>query len=93
MKALKQNSFSGGEVLIGTRSGNPDLLLRVNASTATHHPVAVADASAVFVQDKPGLMPPGMMTLIDIPTVGCWELTAHYGGHTLTFVVSVELEH
>jgi hypothetical protein len=32
---------------------------------------------------------PGMMTLVDIPTAGCWEVTGHYGGHTLTFVVSV----
>lgn len=53
--------------------------------------VAVAHANAVFVTAKPpGTMPPGMMTLIDIPTAGCWELTAHYGGHTLTFIVSVE---
>lgn len=48
--------------------------------------VAVAHANAVFVP-RPT---PGMMTLIDIPTAGCWELTANYAGHTLTFIVSVE---
>jgi hypothetical protein len=49
-------------------------------------------ASAVFISGRnaSGMMPPGMMTMIDIPTVGCWELTAHYGGHTLAFIVSVE---
>jgi hypothetical protein len=55
--------------------------------------IAEAHASAVFVTDKPGYMPPGMMTGIDLPTAGCWEITAHYGGHTLTFIISVELEH
>src|SRR5260370_24776224 len=52
--------------------------------------IAVSHANAVFVPGKPGMMPPGMMTLLDVPTAGCWELTAHYRGHTLTFVVSVE---
>jgi hypothetical protein len=33
-----------------------------------------------------------MMTLIDIPKTGCWEITAHYKGHDLSFVVSVEPE-
>jgi hypothetical protein len=40
--------------------------------------------------DRPGMMPPGMMTGLDVPTAGCWELTAHYRGHTVNFVVSVE---
>lgn len=48
--------------------------------------IAVAHANAVFVTSNT----PAMMTGINIPTVGCWELTAHYAGHTLTFVVSVE---
>lgn len=48
--------------------------------------VAVAHANAVFVT---GPMPAAMMTGIDIPTAGCWELTAHYKGHALTFIVSV----
>ena len=53
--------------------------------------IALAHANAVFVPgDRPDLMPPGMMTGLDVPTAGCWELTAHYRGHTLTFVVSVE---
>jgi len=79
--------------LIGTRRRNPNSLLRVNRLDGDAPSIAVADASAVFVTDKPGYMPPGMNTLIVIPKAGCWELTAHYGGHTLTFIVSVELEH
>jgi len=32
---------------------------------------------------------PAMLTLIDIPTVGCWEITGDYKGDKLTFVVWV----
>ena len=53
--------------------------------------IAVSHANAVFVPgNSPGMMPPGMMTGLDVPTAGCWEFTVHYRGHTLTFVVSVE---
>ena len=48
--------------------------------------VAVVRANAVFVT---GPMPAAMITGIDIPTAGCWELMAHYKGHALTFIVSV----
>jgi hypothetical protein len=49
--------------------------------------VAVAHANAVFLPSHENA---GMMTLIWIPTTGCWEITAHYQGHDLSFVVSVE---
>jgi len=32
---------------------------------------------------------PAMVTGIDIPTVGCWEITGNYKGDKLTFVVWV----
>jgi hypothetical protein len=48
--------------------------------------VAEARANNAFLT---GPMPAAMMTGIDIPTAGCWELTAHYRGHALTFIVSV----
>jgi hypothetical protein len=51
--------------------------------------VAVAHANAVFLPSHENA---GMMTLISIPTTGCWEITAHYQGHDLSFVVSVEPE-
>jgi hypothetical protein len=31
-----------------------------------------------------------MLTGADLPTTGCWEITGHYRGHTLSFVVSVQ---
>jgi hypothetical protein len=51
--------------------------------------IAVAHANAVFLPSREGA---GMMTLISIPATGCWEVTAHYKGHDLSFVVSVEPE-
>jgi hypothetical protein len=52
--------------------------------------VVEAHANAVFVPARPGMVPPGIMTGLDIPTAGCWEITAHYREHALTFIVSVE---
>lgn len=33
-----------------------------------------------------------MLTGVDVPSAGCWELTGEYGGDTLTFVVSIANE-
>jgi hypothetical protein len=57
--------------------------------------VVVAHANAAFIPSDgrvptAGTVAPAMMTAIDIPTAGCWEVTVHYRGHTLPFVVSVE---
>jgi hypothetical protein len=30
-----------------------------------------------------------MLVGVDIPTLGCWEITGHYEGHELSFVVWV----
>jgi hypothetical protein len=51
--------------------------------------IAVAHANAVFIPSREAA---GIMTLISIPKTGCWEITAHYKGHDLSFVVSVEPE-
>ena len=48
--------------------------------------ISVAHPYAAFVPSREGA---GMMTLISIPTTGCWEVSAHYQGHDLSFVVSV----
>jgi hypothetical protein len=49
--------------------------------------VTAPHANAVFI---PGKEAAGMMTLLAVPTLGCWEITADYEGHELSFVVSVE---
>jgi hypothetical protein len=48
--------------------------------------VAAEQANAVFV----GTDKPAIMTAIDIPSIGCWEIIAHYSGDRLSFVVSVQ---
>lgn len=51
-------------------------------------PIVFADhANAVFVtRDNK----PAMMTGIDIPSFGCWKITAQYRSSELSFVVSVQ---
>jgi len=44
-------------------------------------------ANAVFVS---GRQPAAMMTGIDIPSTGCWELTAQYRDQKLSFVILVQ---
>jgi hypothetical protein len=64
----------------------PKLIITAKRLDGEAPSVAVAHANAVFVMGST----PAMMTGIDIPTAGCWELTGHYNGHTLTFIVSAE---
>jgi hypothetical protein len=57
----------------------------------TNAPLVWSDgASGVRLSndDTPGGM--SMMTGIDIPTPGCWEISAHYQTQTLTYTVLVE---
>jgi hypothetical protein len=49
--------------------------------------VAAGHASPVFVTGK---KPPAIMTMINIPTAGSWEVSAQYGNETLSFVILVK---
>jgi len=64
----------------------PKLVVTVKRLDGDAPIVTVAHANAVFVTGNR----PAMMSLIKIPTAGCWEITAHYNSHNLTFVVSIE---
>jgi hypothetical protein len=52
------------------------------------------DAPPVTVQRAHGVLLPehtsAMMTLIDVPVAGCWQVTGRYEGQVVRFVVSVE---
>jgi hypothetical protein len=63
----------------------PALIVTARRLDADSPSVAVAHANPVFITSNT----PAMMTGIRIPTAGCWEVTGHYGGHTLSFIVSV----
>jgi hypothetical protein len=84
-RATAPNLCFGDGVLIG-KEAEPKLIITAKRLDGDAPSVAVAHANAVFVTGNT----PAMMTLIDIPTAGCWELTGHYHGHTLTFIASVE---
>jgi hypothetical protein len=66
------------------RAENPPRLKvsgrRLDASVA---PFYVDHANPAFIRN------PAMLTGIDIPTVGCWEITGDYKGEKLSFVVWV----
>jgi len=68
------------------KTPHPELIVEARRLDSGAHPVAAEHSNAVFVTSNT----PAIMTAIDIPTAGCWELTAQYGGHTLRFVVSVQ---
>jgi len=68
------------------RKEKPDLTVVAKRLDREAPPVAADPAHAVFVT----IERPGIMTAIDIPSTGCWELTAQYGGHRLSFVISVQ---
>ena len=64
----------------------PELVVKARRLDGEEPPVSGEPGKAVFVTSKT----PAIMTAIDIPSAGCWEITASYEGHTLSFVVSVE---
>ncbi|SRR5216684_318170 len=68
------------------REPKPELIVIAKRLDREAPRVAAGPANAVFVTTAR----PGMMTMIDIPSTGCWELTAQYGGHRLSFIVSVQ---
>jgi hypothetical protein len=69
------------------REPEPELIVTARRLGREAPSVAADPAVAVFVT---GRQPAAMMTGIDIPTTGCWELTARYRDQKLSFVVSVQ---
>ena len=49
--------------------------------------VAIADATNAHHGDFGGW---SMLTMVEFPEAGCWEVTGEYGRDTVTFVVRVE---
>jgi hypothetical protein len=65
----------------------PKLVVTAKRLDGDAPPATVAPhASAVFLEGNL----PAMMTLIDVPVAGCWQVTGRYEGETVRFVVSVE---
>lgn len=64
----------------------PKLILTARRLDGDAPALATANASSAYNSD----IGSAMLLGVDIPIHGCWEITGHYGGHTLSFVVSVE---
>ena len=69
------------------RKDRPALIVNAMRLDREAPPVSAGRPSAVFVT---GPAPAAMMTMIDIPASGCWEITAKYHDQNLSFVVSVQ---
>lgn len=65
----------------------PELIVTGRRLDGDAPDLAVAHANNAFLGSRDAA---AMVTAFEIPTVGCWELTAHYRGHRLTWVVLVE---
>jgi hypothetical protein len=64
----------------------PRLIVRGRRLDASAPPLAFDGANAGWQDDKEH---PFMVTGVNFPTLGCWEVTADYHGDKLTFVVWV----
>jgi hypothetical protein len=64
----------------------PALIITGHRLDADGPDIVVTDVNNAFVPSRDAA---GMVTAFEIPTTGCWKLTAHYHGHKLSFVVLV----
>ena len=88
-KAYATKLFFWAKGYDARKESEPKLIITGRRLDGDSPSVAVAHASNAFLSSSSKL-PPAMVTAFEIPTAGCWELTAHYGGHTLTFIISVK---
>jgi VWFA-related protein len=64
----------------------PALTVRGRRLDGGAEPAFAEEATNAYNRDFGGW---AMLTAVEVPEYGCWELTASYGDSTLTFVVSV----
>jgi hypothetical protein len=88
-KGYRQKLFFWSKGHDARKDPEPELIITGRRLDGDSPSLAVAHASNAFVS-RSSKLPPAMVTAFEIPTEGCWQLTAHYSGHTLTFIVSVE---
>jgi len=65
----------------------PELIVIAKRLDRAAPPVAAGGAVPVFVTTERAAM---MVTGFDIPSAGCWKITAQYRGNELSFIVSVQ---
>jgi hypothetical protein len=68
-----------------TAEPEPQLTVMGRRLDAPALPLHASKATNAFAQD----IQSAMLVGVDLPTLGCWEITGHYAGHDLSFVVRV----
>jgi hypothetical protein len=69
----------------GTKEPQPDIIVVVKRLDITMPLTSSRGGTNAFFDGTWA-----MLTGVTYPTAGCWEVTSYHGGHTLTFVVSVQ---
>ena len=69
----------------GRSEPEPDIILVLRRLDATVPLVSQRGGTNAFADNTWT-----MLTGVLFPTQGCWEVTAHHDGHTLTFVLSIQ---
>ncbi len=86
-KGYRQKLFFWSEGYDWRKEPKPSLIITAKRLDGNAPDVAIADANNAFFPSRDAA---GMVTAFEIPTDGCWEVTAHYRGHALTFIVSAK---
>ena len=70
----------------GRREQSPKVTIKGRRLDGPSEPIWTEQATNAYHRDLGGW---AMLGLVELPTAGCWELEAAYGGSTLTFTVDV----
>lgn len=71
----------------GRREPRPRLTVHGRRLDGAAPPVALSNATNAYHADFGGW---SMLTMVEFPEAGCWEVTGEYGRDTVTFVVRVD---
>jgi len=82
---FRQKLFFGRQGYVVRTETQPKLTITGRRLDASAPPLLSDKASNGWVKPEQ----PFMVTGINFPTLGCWEITAHYEDEELTFVVLV----
>lgn len=86
-KGYRQKLFFWSQGYDWRKEPKPSLVVTAKRLDGDAPGVAITDANNAFVPSRTAA---AMVTAFELPTRGCWEITAHYRGHALSFVVLVK---
>jgi hypothetical protein len=86
-RGFRQKLFFWAKGYDWRKEHQPELVITGRRLDGDTQDVAVTHASVAFIPSRDEA---AIVTAFELPTTGCWELTAHYHGHNLVFVTLVE---